>query len=141
MYKSIKYVVLATGLAYLLSSCVGTRSGMLVQGKSPLTPWNYQLLFQRGDLTEVGEVADSIKFTTYLGIINSNKDFRFTKRISFPGAPSIGNRNLSRVLYYMYEKTPTSDIIIPTKVITKKERLFLGSRKTITVIGKAYKIK
>jgi hypothetical protein len=141
MLKNLSNIVLLTGLTGLLSSCVGTRSGMLVQGKSPLTPWNYQLWFQRSDLTEVGEVADSIKFTTYLGLINSDKDFRFTKRITFPGAPLVGNAYLSRVLYYLYEKNPKADIIIPTKVITKKERLFLGSKKTITVIGKAYRIK
>lgn len=131
-------------ITILLYQCTGTRNGMLVQGKDPFKPWNYQLWIQRNDLEYIGTVTDSIRFTNYLGIpfLSSNKDFRVTKRISYPGSGiEIGNPYLSRVLYYMHEQKPDADIIIPTKILTKRHRLFLGSRRSITVVGKAYKIK
>ena len=139
-------LLIITSIAFL-ESCTGVRSRMFVQGKSPFRSWDYHLMFQRNDLLELGSVSDSLHYTTYFGLIHTNKDYRYTKRIMYPGIGGHlfqgfnGHGYISRVLYSLHEKQPDADIIIPVKVITKKQKMFLGSRKTITVIGKAYKFK
>jgi hypothetical protein len=142
-YKYNSLLISLVFPALLFSSCVGTRSDLLVQGKNPAAGWQYNFWLQRSDLEELGEVSDSIRYTSYLGInlLGSNKDFRNTKRIAFPASGISLDSYLSRVMYRLYEKSPNADIIIPTRIITRKERLFLGSRKVVSVTGKAYKIK
>jgi hypothetical protein len=139
----VNSIIISSVLLGVFSSCTGIRSNMLVQGKDPFKSWEFNLWFQRQDLEELGMVSDSIQYSNYLGIrfLSSNKDFRYTKRISYPTSGILFDPYLSRVLYYLHEKQPNADIIIPTKVITKTQRLFLGSRNTVTVVGKAYKLK
>lgn len=138
------HCLLGLGMVLVTFNCTGVRHTMLVQGKDPHQSWNYSLWFQRSDMELVGTITDSLTYTTYFGLINSNKDYRVTKRVVYPGtlAPTgiFGNYN-TRVLYKLYEQKPDADIIIPVKIITRKEKMFLGSRKTLTMVGKAYKLK
>lgn len=141
--KNYIYFMLLVAFAGMYS-CTGIRHTVLVQGKDPEQRWSYNLWFQRSDLEYMGEVKDSLLFTNYLGLINSSKDFRVTKRVIYPSTfvpQGIFGDYTTRVLYKLYEQKPDADIIIPTKIIRKKQILFGGSRRSITVVGKAYRLK
>jgi hypothetical protein len=143
----LKNIIIIAATVSLLYACTGIRHNVLVQGKDPEQRWNYNLWFQRNDLEALGVVKDSIEYTNYFGLINSHKDYRVTKRVEYPGFSGINVNNgifgdyTGRVLYKLYEKSPDADIIIPTKIIRKKQILFLGSRRSIVIVGKAYKLK
>ena len=147
-----RIIILISGVLFLLSSCV-----VLDTKKSMSIVPEYQLQFRTSDLELLGDLKGEITYSEYFGLFTTNnRSFVVigNDSITTPAVQSLyyGNglnlnlpvgdqRYVSRLLYELQKSKPEAEIIVPVFVVKESQNMFLGSRRTITVKAKAYKIK
>lgn len=138
--RKFKYIYLFAGLLLLASSCTMNRKSM--QG----APLSVQMNITMSDLEYVGDVTGTSTQSYVLGIPYGGKRYYSSSVDYFPASqfaiPFLGsNRGMNNAMYDAMKQRPDADFVIPFNVEEVVHQEFLGSKRTLTIKAKAFKIK
>jgi len=133
MRKSQLLILLA--VVTFASSCTIRRNSITT------APVNMQLNVTTSDLEYVGDVTGSATQTYLLGLPVGGRRYH-TANVGYAGQvlPN-ADRGLHNALYDALQSKPDADFVIPFAVSQQVNKLFLGSKRTYNVRGKAFKLK
>ncbi len=124
------------GLA-ALSSCTITKQS------TPTAPVHVQVNLSMDNLEYIGEVSGTSTQSYVLSIPIGGRKYTagVASSQSMLNLSMLQTRGMNNAMYDALKSKPDADFILPVSVESKKQQMFLGSRETITVKGKAFKIK
>ena len=134
--KRHSYLFIIAFLTILVSSCTVSRKS------TPVSTFNSQVNFTMDDLEYIGDVTGTSTQSYVLGIPVGGR--RYTVgALNYPaGIVGIGaNRGINNALYDALKSKPDADFILPVSFESTRNVAFLGSRVTITVRAKVFRIK
>lgn len=135
--RKYSFFFVATALVFLVSSCTSYRKA------TPVSTMNTQVNFSMDDLEYIGDVTGTSTQSYVLGIPVGGR--RWTRGVGiFPvGIPQgfATNRGTRNALYDALMQKPDADFILPISFEQKRNNSFLGSKRTVIVRAKAFKIK
>jgi len=121
------------------TSCTINRKGMVS------APVNIQVNLTMDDLEYVGEVTGTASQNYFLGLpFGGRKYYRGQTASGLIGLPFVLphlRREVANATYDALMQKPDADFVLPFSAEEKRSILFLGSKRTVTVKGKAFKIK
>lgn len=133
-----KYIYLFAGLLLLATSCTTYRKA------ANTAPVNVQMNITMSDVDYVGEVTGSATQSYVLGLPLGGRRY-YTAQVGVSGgsilSAIVGDRGLSNALYDAMQQKPDADFFMPINMEVKRNQMFLGSKRTYSVKGKAFKIK
>ena len=135
--KKIKISYLLAGFILITASSCTTYNKMVTS-----TPINTQVNLTLSDLDYVGEVTGTATQSYVLGLPYGGRRYY----VGSVGQGALGgivptDRAVANATYDALMQKPDADFVMPFSAETKTQRQFLGSRKTITIRAKAFKIK
>ena len=135
--KKIKITYLLAGFILITASSCTTYNKMVT-----VTPINTQVNLTMSDLDYVGEVTGTATQNYVLGLPYGGRRYY----VGSVGQGMLGgivptDRAVANATYDALMQKPDADFVMPFAAETKTQRQFLGSRKTITIRAKAFKIK
>lgn len=126
-----KLIYLFVGVALLASSCSTTKKSI------PGAALNVQVNLDMDDLDYIGEVTGTAEQRYVLKMPMGGRKYY----IGVIGNGFAVDRAMNNALYDALLTKPDADFILPVSVETKSTYVFLGSKKKVTIKGKAFKIK
>lgn len=137
-YYKIFLLVVITGL---LASC----STLTVRSTSrPTVNMQAQFNFSMEDLEYVGEVKGTATQSYLLGIpIGGRRKHYGVVGMAGGGLFNLYNKDraFNNALYDALNSKPDADFILPVSMNVEKHKLFLGSKVTLSVRAKVFKLK
>lgn len=131
-----KVFLLLAVISLALASCTTINKG------TPVVPMNLQINISMDDLEYIGEATGTSVQNYVLGMpIGGRKNKTAVSKISSINISSIWNRGFNNAMYNALQSKPDADFIIPISYEETKDQMFLGSKRTLIVKTKAFKIK
>lgn len=132
------YILLSALVIFGMSSCT------IHQKTIPSASINAQVNLTMSDLEYVGEVSGTSTQSYFLFIPTGGRKYYVaaTTPQSIFGPSNVPlNRGVQNALYDALQQKPDADFVLPMSVETTRNQMFLGSKRTVTVRAKAFKIK
>jgi hypothetical protein len=149
MKYNIKYICTVAAIAFLLSSCAGSRSVTKMSSTST-TPDIVRLEMTLDDYEFLGETEIEVEFHKYFGLFNyvntingaavtaRNQSFVYLRGKT---PVNLGSPLLNRALIKAYKAYPDADFLMPSMTAMEIEQLFLGRKVKMSAKIKSYKIR
>ena len=132
------HIILITLVVLGMSSCT------IQQKTIPSASINAQVNLTMNDLDYVGEVSGTSTQSYFLFIPYGGRKYHVaaTTPQSIFGPSNLPlNRGVQNAIYDALQQKPDADFVLPMSIETTRNQMFLGSRRTVKVRAKAFKIK
>ena len=125
-------------ISVMLSSCLGIREERLYHN----SPNNSNLRFNTdlNDLVFLGNITGTLTYSQYLGFITVYNNNSTKKTFLYANGFGLSSWS-SRILYDNIGKYEDAELIMPIMVQENTQKMFLGSKVTVTIKAKVYKFK
>ena len=136
--KTIYYLIFVFAGMVIFSSCTITRQSI------PTAPVHVQINLNMDNLEYVGDVVGTSTQSYVLKIPIGGRKYTAgvaAAQSSFVNMSLIHSRGMNNAMFDAMKSKPDADFLMPVSIESKKQQMFLGCRETITIKGKAFKIK
>ncbi|HNW90409.1 MAG TPA: hypothetical protein PKN48_12150 [Bacteroidales bacterium] len=131
-----KIFLLLAVLSLALTSCTTIKKG------TPVTPMSLQINLNMDDLEYIGEATGTSTQNYVLGIPYGGRKYKTAvAKFSSINLQSLWNRGFNNAMYDALQSKPDADFVLPISFEETKDQAFLGSKRTLIVKTKAFKIK
>ncbi|HOV11893.1 MAG TPA: hypothetical protein PLT47_01495 [Bacteroidales bacterium] len=127
---------------FLLLAILSLASCTTIKKGTPVTPMNLQVNLNMDDLQYIGEATGTSTQNYLLGIPYGGRKHRTAvAKISSLNISGLWNRGFNNAMYDALKSQPDADFVIPISFEETRDQMFLGSKRTLVIKTKAFKIK
>lgn len=127
---------------FLLLAVLSLASCTMIKKGTPVTPMSMQVNLSMDDLEYIGVATGTSTQNYFIGIpYGGRKNKSAVAKMSSLNISSLWNRGFNNAMFDALNSQPDADFVIPISFEETKDQMFLGSKRTLVVKTKAFKIK
>ena len=131
----MKKILLLLAVVMLIASCTTTKKA------TPTSPVNFQVNLNLNDLDYIGEATGTSTQNYVLGIPIGGRKYKAGVTNSNFGLGTMSGRGFNNAMYDALKSVPDADFVLPISYEKVKDQMFMGSKVTLIIKTKAFKIK
>lgn len=128
-------------MLFLVAGLLATTACTTYRTASVAAPVRVQINIDYSNMDYIGDVTGTATQSFALGLPIGGQRYRVAIADYAGNGIMPNNRGINNALYEALKQKPDADFLIPFSVEEKRNRMFLGSKRTYTVHAKAFKIK